>query len=117
MRQVGVMAAMGLYAIEHNWAKLGDDHRRARTLYTELEQHGFRVARKPDTNMFFFQLPEDSAVSKDEFGERLKQDHGVLLTGGYSKGGNLFRVVTHIDLSDEDIERAGKAMIEVCRGV
>ena len=118
MRQAGVVAAMGLYAVKNNVERLSVDHHRAQRLAKELEQHGFLLPRqgKVDTNIFYFGLPEDSAVSKDEYCSRLSSDFGVKLTGGYSRGGELFRVATHLDLSDDDIEHAAIAMVDACRG-
>jgi len=115
MRQAGVVASMGLYAIQNNVERLVDDHRRAKQLALELERHGFRVQDRVDTNIFYFGLPEDSAVPKDDYCSRLDAEYGVRLTGGYAKGGELFRAVTHLDVDDEGIERAAEAMVQLCR--
>lgn len=117
MRQAGVVAAMGQYAVDHNVELLVDDHRRAKKLAAELQRHGFRLPRsgKVDTNMFYFGLPEDSSVTKAKYMQRLDSEFGVKLTGGYSRGGELFRVVTHLDLNDEDVDRAAEAMVAACR--
>lgn len=114
MRQAGVVAAMGLYAVQNNVNRLEIDHARAKRLANELKQRGFRLPRdgKIDTNLFYFCLPEDSKVSKDDYCALLESKYGVKLTGGYSRGGELFRVVTHLDLDDCDIDRAAKAMVD-----
>jgi threonine aldolase len=116
MRQAGVVAAMGQYAIDHNVELLGDDHRRASKLANELQQHGFRLLRqgRVDTNIFYFRLPENSTVSIKDYCQRLNAEFGVKLSGGYSRGGELFRVVTHLDVNDEDIDRAAFAMVQLC---
>lgn len=116
MRQAGVVAAMGLYAIQNNYGRLQDDHRRAKKLAGELHRHGFRLLRegKVDTNIFYFRLPENSASSKEDYCARLDNEYGVKLIGGYSRGGEFFRIVTHLDLNDEDIDRAAEAMIQLC---
>lgn len=116
MRQAGVVAAMGYYAIQHNYHRLNVDHERAKRLAGLLEDQGFRLPRqgKVDTNIVYFGLPETCSISKGDFSSRLSAEHGVKLTGGYSLGGELFRVVTHLDLNDEDIDRAANAMIQLC---
>lgn len=116
MRQAGVVASMGLYAIQHNYDRLADDHERAKRLAGLLESRGFRLSRqgKVDTNIFYFGLPATSKVSKEEYCARLNAEYGVKLTGGYSRGGELFRVVTHLDVNDEDVEKAAEAMVSMC---
>lgn len=116
MRQAGVVAAMGLYAIQNNVNRLQHDHDRARRLANELHRHGFRLPRHGcvDTNIFYFGLPDNSLVTKETYVERLSQDYGVKLTGGYSRGGELFRIVTHLDLNDDDIDYAGESMVKLC---
>jgi threonine aldolase len=116
MRQAGVVAAMGQYAVDHNAELLVHDHRRAQKLASELQRHGFRLPRQGqvDTNIFYLGLPENSTVNKNDYCRRLDTEFGVKLTGGYSRGGELFRVVTHLDLNDEDIDRAAEAMVQLC---
>ena len=113
MRQVGVVAAMGLYALQHNVKLLPDDHRRAQRLAADLSSYGFRVTRngQVDTNIFYFAIPSNLDMSKEEYQRILRDTYGVKITGGYNKGGELFRVVTHLDITDKDIEYAADAMI------
>jgi threonine aldolase len=115
MRQAGVVAAMGLYAIEHNVERLAQDHTRARRMAAELKAHGFQIPRdgKVDTNIVYFSLPENSLVTKDLLGPRLLAEYGVKVGGGY-RGGMLFRVCTHLDVNDEDLDRATEAIIKLC---
>jgi threonine aldolase len=120
MRQAGVIAAMGLYAVQNNVERLVVDHARAQRLASELERYGFRLARqgKVDTNIIYFRLPEDCGrVVMDEYSKRLQASYGVKLTGNYGKSGELFRAVTHMDLDDDDIDRAALALIDAlhCR--
>jgi len=115
MRQAGVVASMGLYAIQNNCERLAHDHRRAKQLASDLHAAGFRLQLHPMTNMFYFRLPESSTVSKEAFCARLSAEYGVKLSGGYSRGGELFRAVTHLDLNDEDIARATDAMIRLSK--
>ena len=114
MRQAGVLAAMGLYAVRHNVEKLKADQERARYLGEKLTEHGFILPTKTQTNIIYFALPPDSKVSKTEFVERLREDWGVKLGGGYKRaGGELFRAVTHLDVDDQDVQHAAQAMIQV----
>lgn len=116
MRQAGVVAAMGLYAIQNNFSRLMEDHDRAQRLAKVLLEHGFRLPRQGqvDTNIFYFELPVESNIPKEEFAQSLATEFGVKLTGGYSRGGNHFRVVTHLDVNDDDIHYAGDAMVQMC---
>lgn len=117
MRQAGVVAAMGLYAMKHNVQRLVDDHRRAQRLATELSQNGFQVMHggKLDTNICYFQLPHDTTLSVLDFCERLQLDYGIQIGGGYSSGGQLIRAVTHYHITDEDIDRTIEAMVELLK--
>jgi len=134
MRQSGVVAAMGLYALRHNVSKLPRDHDRAKRLAADLKKHRFRLARdldRIDTNIFYFQLPVATLVRPEEFCHKLASEFGVKMTGGYSnysrQGGggdgtsdaspHYFRAVTHLDLTDDDIARASDAMVKVCHGL
>jgi threonine aldolase len=128
MRQAGVVAAMGLYAIQNNYHRLQDDHTRAKRLATTLHENGFRLMRdgKVDTNIVYFKLPDTTnmKVTKDEFCIRLYNEYGVRVTGGYTGtinhgidengGRDYFRAVTHLDVNDDDIEFAANAMSELC---
>jgi threonine aldolase len=116
MRQAGITAAMGLYAVKNNVSRLEDDHNRAKLLAQELQRHSFQLPRgsQIDTNIVYFLLPVDSNVSKEEFATRLATQHGVKVTGGYSRGGKLFRAVTHMDVTESDVERAAEAIVQVC---
>jgi threonine aldolase len=97
MRQAGVLAAAALYALDHHVARLADDHVNARHLADGLQGlPGVSVAM-PQSNMVFIDLaankPKDTVA-------RLRQ-RGVLATGLYK-----LRLVTHLDVSGNDIERA-----------
>jgi threonine aldolase len=118
MRQAGVVAAMGKYALEHHVTRLADDHTRAKRLAYELHRHGFQLLRQGqvDTNLIFFALPETSLVSKEELCQKLESKYNIKLGSGYSRGGRLFRAATHMDVDDEGIDRAAEAMVKLCVG-
>ena len=117
MRQAGVLAAMGLYAVQNNVERLTVDHQRARRLAERLEAHGFVLPSAVETNIVYFALPSssnDSKLTPSVFSQTLAKEWGVKLSGGYARGGGeFFRVVMHLDLSDEDVDRATEAMIHV----
>jgi threonine aldolase len=122
MRQAGVVAAMGLYALEHNLHRLTVDHQRATRLADRLrgtfpllrdQQSEPSSLSPPSTNMVYFTLPDDAKknLTDDAFLERLRRDFGVLLYGGFGPRRNAFRAVTHLDVDDDDIETAATALI------
>ena len=119
MRQAGVVASMGLYALEHHVERLIDDHRRAVELATALRDHGFELPLRDgriDTNLVFFALPADSTITREAFVHRLHHEFGIRVSGGYHTGGRLFRAVLHRDVDDDGLRRAIDAMVWVVRG-
>jgi threonine aldolase len=116
MRQSGVMAAMGMYVLQHNVDRLAEDHGNAQTLARELKNAGFWLPRdgKVDTNVVFFGLPDNCKLKKEELARSLYEEFGVKITGGYSSGGKLFRLVTHMDVDEKGVERAVAGIISLC---
>jgi len=109
MRQVGIMAAGGLYALEHNVDRLADDHRRARRLAELLvATSGLSVdPGRVQTNMVLADT-SPSGRTADEVC-RLLEEHGVLADPNpYG-----IRLVTHLDVGDDDIERAAAVIAAV----
>ena len=111
MRQVGILAAACLHAIDHHVARLAEDHARAKTLATELgDCPGVSVAT-PDTNILFIRLdhaaldPRAILVSLDARGVRMSQF-----------GPRLLRAITHLDVDDDGIARAVEAFREAVEG-
>lgn len=102
MRQVGIVAAGGLYALEHNIARLADDHRRARNLASRLARvPGLDVdVANVQTNMVIAD-PRPAGVSADAVAAAAA-DAGLLVDPNpYG-----LRLVTHLDVDDADIEAA-----------
>lgn len=101
MRQVGVIAAAGRYAIKHNIERLADDHARARRIATALEPTGTVDPEKVATNVVTLDLSTTDwhaatlAAAAAEHGVRI----GAL-------GPLRVRLVTHLDVDDEQVERA-----------
>jgi threonine aldolase len=103
MRQAGVVAAAGLYALEHNVERLADDHERARRLADGWEAAG--VPADPElveTNFVQVDVSALELTSSDAIA-RLAEA-GVGLSATVTPG--LLRAVTHLDVDDEDVERA-----------
>ncbi|MCA9497594.1 MAG: low specificity L-threonine aldolase, partial [Nitrospira sp.] len=105
MRQVGILAAAGVYALEHHIARLAEDHANAHYLATLLEDISGVVVdvKAVETNMVMFQVPRSSKTT-----DRLLADcreAGVLLN---AMGDRAFRVVTHLDVNQEDMVAAGR---------
>jgi threonine aldolase len=108
MRQSGILAAAGLYALEHNRQRLREDHASARLLAQRASGlHGVLV-REPETNIVMIEIERTDARASDVV-EKLKM-HGVLMVE-FSR--TRVRAVTHMDVNEQDIERAAEALHEV----
>ena len=106
MRQAGVLAAAALYALDHHIDRLRDDHKHARRLAEFIgKKDGLNLHQPVETNIVIFKV--DSAwCTVAEFLQSLSQA-GVLAV---PFGPSLVRMVTHLDVSSEEIERAGEAL-------
>ena len=102
MRQAGIVAAAGLYALDHNVERLADDHARARRLAEGWAAAGIAVdVELVESN--FVQV-DVRAMGVDEHDALARiRDEGVLLS--QTKPG-IIRAVTHLDVGDDDVERA-----------
>ena len=98
MRQVGILAAAGLYALEHHLQRLADDHIRARRLAEALGADPAGCA----TNIVILDVADAATVAVKAAAD------GVLVS---ALGPRFLRLVTHLDVDDAGIERA----IEVLR--
>lgn len=103
LRQSGILAAAGLYALENNVARLADDHRRAKALAEGLSRHKGLSVTQPDTNIVWVSAEPDLG---DRF-TRFLTENGVGMTGRYGEQ----RWVTHLDVGDEDVA-AALALVE-----
>jgi threonine aldolase len=103
MRQAGVVAAAGLYALEHNVDRLADDHARARRLAEGWEAQGAPVqADAVETN--FVQVDVGALGLSSAQGIARLAEAGVGLSGTVKPG--VLRAVTHLDVDDDDVDRA-----------
>jgi threonine aldolase len=103
MRQAGIVAAAGVYALEHNIDRLAEDHARARRLAEGWHASGLPVdLDQVESN--FFQLDVGAlGFARDEALARLREA-GVGLSSTIHA--TVIRAVTHLDLDDEAIDRA-----------
>jgi len=112
MRQAGVLAAAGLYALEHHVARLKTDHDNAKRLARRL-QHIPAITISPqhvETNIIIFDVP-GHRLAPAALVAALKQE-GVLIN---AVGGTSFRAVTHLDVSTEAIDQAADVFARVLR--
>lgn len=103
MRQVGIIAAGALYAVEHHVQRLDEDHKNAKRLAEGVARlPGLRIdLDSVQTNIVYMEI-EGAKYTAKEVEERLKA-HGVLLL---ALGPKRLRAVTHLEVSGEDIEKA-----------
>lgn len=94
MRQAGVLAAAGRYAIEHNYTRLADDHANAIALAAGLADLVGLTVEPPQTNMVFVRLPHDHAADLPRF----LAGRGIVVLPGET-----MRLVTHLDVSASDV--------------
>tara|TARA_R110000868_G_scaffold57476_6_gene177440 strand:- start:1429 stop:2448 length:1020 start_codon:yes stop_codon:yes gene_type:complete len=92
MRQVGYLAAAGLYALEHNISRLAEDHRRAKELAAVLNKLDWVASVEPvETNILIFSLAPN--YGDKQLIEKLKQKNISISSMGHGK----LRMVTHLD--------------------
>jgi threonine aldolase len=101
MRQAGIIAAAGVYALQNNVERLAEDHANARLLAQGLTAMGFDMQTPPETNIVVFRLAE-SLSDANEF-SRLLDESGVRID---PMGEGRLRAVTHLGVTSEAIERA-----------
>ncbi|MGE3986192.1 MAG: beta-eliminating lyase-related protein, partial [Dehalococcoidia bacterium] len=112
MRQIGIVAAAGIVALDEMVDRLADDHANARLLAEGLASiEG--ITATPDlvqTNILFFTLAD--GIDAAAFRERAKE-RGVLFSGGPVR----WRMVTHYGIEREDIEHAVEQLREVAKSL
>ena len=102
MRQAGVIAPSGIYALENNISRLDDDHKRANKLASainEMEMFSVNI-EGVQTNMVYIEINGD--LNANQVVEKLAE-HDVHVL---ALGDNLLRAVTHIHITDEDINKS-----------
>jgi threonine aldolase len=97
MRQAGLLAAAGIYALEHHVDRLADDHDNARRLAAGLTALGIEVDPPPETNILLFRPPDASRFLSEAL------QRGILVN---PPAGGRFRAVLHLDVSRADVDDA-----------
>jgi threonine aldolase len=110
MRQAGILAAAGIYALEHNTGRLKEDHDNAKRLARKLQQIPAVSInlQHVDTNIVIFDVV-NHRLTPAALVHVLKQE-GVLIN---SIGGTSFRAVTHLDVSAKQIDEAAEIFARV----
>lgn len=107
MRQSGILTAAGLYALDHNLSRIGEDHANAKR-FAELLSDSRRVRPSdPETNIVMVDLVRDGDAS-EPIAARLT-DAGVRLVPFGSKR---LRAVLHLDVTRADAERAARIILD-----
>lgn len=100
MRQIGILAAAGIYALEHHRSRLPEDHEHARRLADAIaDLPGFSVDRSTvDTNIILFDVDGPAEAYLEDL-----RSEGILMS---AFGPSTIRAITHLDVSSADIDRA-----------
>lgn len=108
MRQVGILAAAGLYALDHNIERLAEDHRRAKELARTCEALGFlkNELSWTQTNIVLLNFPHGNTA---EMEEKFKAA-GLLVS---VVDDHKIRLVTHLDFDEEQLQRALEILKQV----
>jgi len=104
MRQVGVLAAAGHYALDHHIQRMAEDHARATRLAQRLSQLSDGVVA-PESNMVVVDLAKDG-IAVEELAAKARAE-GVLISG---LGPYRLRLVTHLDVDDAACDRAADVL-------
>ncbi|MDH5558823.1 MAG: low-specificity L-threonine aldolase [Alphaproteobacteria bacterium] len=108
MRQAGILAAAGLYALDHHVDRLAEDHANAKRLAEGLAACKGLAVDTPETNMVFIApRAEDLEPLRAHLAER-----GIIIAAQRPKT----RLVTHLDITSEDIERTIEAFRAFYKG-
>jgi threonine aldolase len=103
MRQAGIVAAAGVYALDHHVDRLAEDHARARQLGEGLHAAGVPVdLEQVETNFVQIDVGPLGLTTEEALERLMQQGVGLSMTAHETR----LRAVTHLDISDEDIEQA-----------
>jgi threonine aldolase len=110
MRQVGIFAAAGIFALDHNMARLADDHANARLIADRLARSR-RIAIEPasvQTNILVFGLTADAPDAATLVAKA--RERGILIN---ALGPRTVRAVTHLDVSRDQCARAADVLVQL----
>jgi threonine aldolase len=106
MRQAGILAAAGLYALDHHVERLAVDHANAKRFAEGLGALGIAVRPAPETNMVMFEVGDAAAFARG-LSERALRINPI--------APGRFRAVTHLDVTEADIDEALERISEIVR--
>ena len=99
MRQVGYLAAAGIFALDNNIIRLKEDHKRAKIIEETLKSLPYIKSVFPvETNLILFELEEK--MHAKTFLNQLEQNEILAIKTGHQ----LIRMVTHLDINDDMLE-------------
>lgn len=110
MRQSGILAAAALYALDHNYDRIAEDHANAKRLAAALEGHPGVRALAPESNIVMLDLLRDEDTAATVVPRLAEQ--GLHVVPWLAKR---LRAVTHLDVSAADIDRAVAIIDHVVR--
>lgn len=107
MRQSGILAAAALYGIEHHMGRLAKDHENARLIARMVGGVGGASVVPPDTNIVMIDLRPGLAA--EHVVARAAEQNVLVAEWSATR----IRVVTHLDVSDQDCQRAGEVLSDI----
>jgi threonine aldolase len=110
MRQVGIFAAAGLFALDHNVERLAEDHANARVIAERLSTSRSIILDSDtvETNILVFGLAMEGPDAPTVVAQA--KERGVLV---FAFGPRTIRAVTHLDVSRQECERAAEVLLEI----
>jgi threonine aldolase len=108
MRQSGILAAAGLYALEHNLGRIEEDHAKARLIAERLEGHPAVRPLPPESNIIMLDLLRPD-LTADKAIPMLAEAEVLVVPFGPTR----LRAVTHLDVSSDDVRRAAGTIARV----
>jgi threonine aldolase len=105
MRQVGILAAAGLWALDHNLDRLDEDHERARRLALGSDSMEGLRSEVPDTNIVMIHLERED-LDEETVASELEARGVLVLPAGPGR----LRAVTHLDVDDRGVDRCLEAL-------
>jgi threonine aldolase len=110
MRQVGIIAAAGIYALDHHLERLKEDHQNAKRLGVGLKEfQGVSIdPRHVETNIVIFDVA-NTRITAAQVAEAMKKERVLI----HAIGKTQIRLVTHLDVNAQDIEEALKSFERV----
>jgi threonine aldolase len=110
MRQVGILAAAGDYALTHNLARLADDHARAKRLATALSEFNVVDPDKVVTNLVVLDLSDTALDAPTLVAEAAKRDVHISAMLPH-----LARIIFHLDIDDEGLDQTITVLSDVLK--